>query len=59
MSATTESDPFDNRWFEKRKATNRIDAAVALCMAVGAATQTVVVDSGALERAILARGGFA
>jgi phage terminase large subunit-like protein len=38
MSAAVESDPFDNRWFSKRKATNRIDAVVALAMAIGAAT---------------------
>ena len=38
MSAVIETDPFDNRWFSKRKATNRIDALVALAMAVGAAT---------------------
>jgi phage terminase large subunit-like protein len=39
MSAVTETDAFDNRWFSKRKATNRIDAIVALAMAIGAATQ--------------------
>lgn len=38
MSAVTEADPFDNRWFSKRKATNRIDAVVALAMAIGVAT---------------------
>jgi phage terminase large subunit-like protein len=38
MSAATEHDPFNNRWFSKRKAVNRIDALVALTMAVGAAT---------------------
>lgn len=38
MSAAVEADPFDNRWFSKRKATNRIDPLVALAMAVGAAT---------------------
>jgi phage terminase large subunit-like protein len=38
MSATTENDPFGNFWFSKRKAVNRIDALVALAMAVGAAT---------------------
>lgn len=38
MSAAIERDPFDNRWFSKRRAVNRIDALVALCMAVGAAT---------------------
>jgi phage terminase large subunit-like protein len=38
MSAVTEHDAFDNRWFSKRKAVNRIDAIVALAMAVGAAS---------------------
>lgn len=38
MSAALERDPFDNRWLSKRKATNRIDAAVAAVMAIGAAT---------------------
>lgn len=37
MSATIEMDPFANRWFSKRKAVNRIDALVALTMAVGVA----------------------
>jgi phage terminase large subunit-like protein len=37
MSAATEHDPFDNRWFSKRKAVNRIDALVALTLAVGVA----------------------
>lgn len=39
MSAATESDPFNNRWFSKIKATNRIDALIALTMAVGAAVR--------------------
>jgi phage terminase large subunit-like protein len=38
MSAVLESDPLENRWFAKRKATQRIDAVVALAMAIGAAT---------------------
>jgi phage terminase large subunit-like protein len=38
MSAAIEADAFDNRWFSKRRATNRIDPLVALAMAVGAAT---------------------
>lgn len=42
MSAVIERDPFDNRWFSKRKATNRIDAVVALAMAVGAAAAAPV-----------------
>jgi phage terminase large subunit-like protein len=37
MSAVTEADPNDNRWFVKRKATNRIDPAVSTAMAIGAA----------------------
>lgn len=40
MSAAMEHDPFDNRWFSKRKAVNRIDPLVALTMAVGAATSS-------------------
>lgn len=38
MSAALEEDPIGNRWFSKRKATQRIDAIVALAMAIGAAT---------------------
>jgi phage terminase large subunit-like protein len=38
MSAAIEHDPFDNRWFSKRRAKNRIDALVALATAIGAAT---------------------
>lgn len=38
MSAATESDPWGNFWFSKRRAVNRIDALIALAMAVGAAT---------------------
>jgi phage terminase large subunit-like protein len=41
MSAGMESDPFGNAWFSKRKAVNRIDALIALAMAVGAATATI------------------
>jgi phage terminase large subunit-like protein len=36
MSAAIEQDPFGNRWLSKRRAVNRIDAVVALAMAVGA-----------------------
>lgn len=46
MSAVTESDPFGNSWLSKRRALSRIDAAVALAMAIGAATSEVVVDRG-------------
>jgi phage terminase large subunit-like protein len=33
----TEQDKWDNRWLAKQRSTNKIDAAVALCMAMGAA----------------------
>lgn len=60
MSAATENDPFGNFWFSKRKATNRIDALVALAMAVGAATSRQAPDAmRLLEAAILSRSGFA
>lgn len=37
MSAVTDQDRWDNRWLAKERASNKIDAAVALCMAMGAA----------------------
>ena len=37
MSAVPEHDPWGNYWLAKRKSVNRIDAAVAACMALGAA----------------------
>jgi phage terminase large subunit-like protein len=37
MSAVTDEDRWGNYWLDKARATNKIDAAVALCMAVGAA----------------------
>lgn len=46
MSAATESDPFNNRWFSKIKATNRIDPLIALAMAVGAATRSDAANGG-------------
>lgn len=42
MSAVTESDKWDNRWLAKQKSVNKIDAAVALVMAFGAAHATAV-----------------
>jgi phage terminase large subunit-like protein len=47
MSAALERDPlFDNYWFSKRKATNRIDPVVALAMAIGAATINLIPETG-------------
>lgn len=40
MSAVPESDKWDNRWLAKSRSVNKIDAAVALCMAMGAAMAT-------------------
>lgn len=37
MSAVTDEDRWGNRWLAKERATNKIDAAVALAMAIGAA----------------------
>jgi phage terminase large subunit-like protein len=55
MSAAIERDPFDNRWFSKRKATQRIDPLVSLAMAVGAAMSaaakvTSVYDTRGIRR---------
>jgi phage terminase large subunit-like protein len=46
MSAAVEHDAFDNRWFSKRRAVNRIDPLVALAMAVGAATSQTAPAAG-------------
>jgi phage terminase large subunit-like protein len=35
MSAVTDSDRWDNYWLAKERSANKIDAAVALCMAIG------------------------
>lgn len=40
MSAVTEEDKWGNRWLAKTRSINKIDAAVALCMAIGAASAT-------------------
>lgn len=37
MSAVIETDKWDNRWLSKERSINKIDPAVALCMAIGAA----------------------
>ncbi|QWK80284.1 terminase large subunit [Ochrobactrum sp. BTU1] len=42
MGATFDHDPQENRWFVKTKASVRIDAAVALAMAIGAAMDTPI-----------------
>lgn len=37
MSAVTDEDRWGNHWLAKERATNKIDAAIAICMALGAA----------------------
>lgn len=44
MSAVTEEDKWGNHWLAKTRSINKIDAAVALCMAFGAANTAVVVQ---------------
>lgn len=41
MSAVTESDKWGNTWLAKTRSINKIDAAVALCMAIGLASANV------------------
>lgn len=45
-SAVLEADQKDNRIFAKKKSTGRIDGVVASAMAIGAAEDAVLVDSG-------------
>lgn len=56
MSAGSDSDPFGNEWLAKYLSTNRIDALVAIVMAVGAASRvaSAPVDlSGFLSRPVI------
>ena len=46
MSAVTDEDRWGNHWLAKERATNKIDCAVAICMAVGAAMALEAVGSG-------------
>ncbi len=47
MSAVTDEDRWGNYWLAKERAVNKIDAAVALCMAVGVA---LAMPSGPRDR---------
>lgn len=40
MSAVIEEDKWGNHWLAKTRSINKIDAAVALCMAIGAASNS-------------------
>ena len=40
MSAVIERDPWGNYWLSKERAVNKIDAAIALCMAIGVLLNT-------------------
>lgn len=49
MSAITDSDRWGNRWLAKERAVNKIDAAVALAMAMGAAASYHDEGSGNID----------
>ena len=53
MSAVTEEDKWGNHWLAKTKSINKIDAAVALCMAFGAANTAITTK----RRLVLATAG--
>ncbi|WP_240502964.1 terminase TerL endonuclease subunit [Stenotrophomonas sp. TD3] len=48
MSAVIESDRWGNSWLSKARSANKIDAAVALCMAIGAA-HAMPPDTGGID----------
>lgn len=48
MSAVTEEDKWGNHWLAKTRSVNKIDAAVALCMAMGAAMAGTVATADVL-----------
>ncbi|WP_159829462.1 terminase large subunit [Novosphingobium sp. TCA1] len=45
MSAVTDEDRWGNYWLAKERAVNKIDAAVALCMAIGVAAKVPTADN--------------
>jgi phage terminase large subunit-like protein len=60
MSAVTDNDRWGNYWLTKERSTQKIDCAIALAEAVGAALSYEGADVGAaLNQAILARAGLA
>lgn len=50
MSAVIETDKWDNRWLSKERSINKIDPAVALCMAIGAAHASFVRSASVYEK---------
>jgi phage terminase large subunit-like protein len=53
MSAVTDEDRWENRWLAKDRSTNKIDAAVAACMAVGAAVKVLSVAGRSYELIVI------
>lgn len=49
MSAVTAEDRWGNYWLAKERAVNKIDCAVALCMAVGAALAYGAAETGGID----------
>jgi hypothetical protein len=54
MSAVTDADRWGNYWLAKERAINKIDCAVAVCMAIGAALSY---EGGEIELNVLAMVG--
>lgn len=49
MSSVIEEDKWGNHWLAKTRSINKIDAAVALCMAIGAASGNSLDDAAAFD----------
>jgi phage terminase large subunit-like protein len=55
MSAVTDEDRWGNRWLAKERSVNKIDCAVAICMAVGSASIILPQNESVFD--VLARSG--
>ncbi|MGV7119568.1 terminase large subunit [Sphingopyxis sp. 550A] len=53
MSAVTDEDRWGNHWLAKERAANKIDAAVAICMAIGAAMACENLNAPSYEMFVL------
>jgi hypothetical protein len=56
MSAVTDTDRWGNYWLAKERGVNKIDAAVAMCMAIGAAMRYITVTVKPKEYKVLIFG---
>src|SRR5690625_6153059 len=53
MSAVPESDKWGNYWLSKERSINKIDAVIALCMAVGAAEKILSQPEQSVQMCVL------